>query len=50
MARLNEEALKSGGVVIACGMARRCNEDTVAPVFERADHRMYENKNELKSR
>ena len=50
MERLNEEALESGGIVIACGMARRCNEDTVATVFERADQRMYENKNELKSR
>ena len=34
---------------IACGMARRENDETVAPVFERADQNMYENKNDLKS-
>jgi hypothetical protein len=30
-------------------MARFDGDDCVAPVFERADHNMYENKNELKS-
>ena len=44
----NTEALKSGGVVIACGMARFENDSCVAAVFERADHDMYENKNTLK--
>ena len=46
----NEAGLKNGGIVIACGMARRGEESTVAQVFERADQRMYENKNELKNR
>ena len=50
MRRLNDEALRSGGIVIACGMAKRGEETTVAPVFETADQRMYENKNDLKSR
>jgi GGDEF domain-containing protein len=50
MRRLNDEALRSGGIVIACGMAKRGEETTVAPVFESADQRMYENKNDLKSR
>ena len=46
----NEEALNGGGIVIACGMARHGEEPTVAPVFERADQRMYDNKTELKNR
>ena len=46
----NENALKTGGIVIACGMAQRGDESTVASVFERADQQMYDNKNELKSR
>lgn len=50
MDRLNEEALQNGGIVIACGMAKHGEETAVAPVFERADLRMYENKSELKSR
>ena len=45
----NEEAIRNGGIVIACGMARREDEDAVAAVFERADQRMYENKNLLKN-
>lgn len=46
----NMEALRSGGIVIACGMAKYENDDVcVATVFERADHNMYENKNHLKS-
>ena len=44
----NGEAMKNGGVVIACGMARREGDESVAPVFERADQRMYENKSALK--
>ena len=46
----NENALKSGGIVIACGMARFCGDDCVAAVFEKADRMMYENKNILKAR
>ena len=45
----NMEAKNSGGIVIACGMAKHKDEDSVAPVFERADQNMYDNKNELKS-
>ena len=45
----NEEALKTGGIVIACGMSKYENEESVATVFERADQRMYENKSKLKS-
>ena len=48
--RHNEEAIRNGGVVIACGMARYENDECVAEVFGRADHNMYENKNELKER
>ncbi len=46
----NAEAQLAGGVVIACGMAKHGNEDRVAPVFERADQNMYENKNRLKTK
>lgn len=42
-------ALRSGGIVIACGMARREGDAVVASVFERADQNMYENKNRLKA-
>ncbi|MBQ7516583.1 MAG: transporter substrate-binding domain-containing protein [Schwartzia sp.] len=45
----NREAMQSGGIVIACGMAKHENDDCVAPVFERADHAMYENKSDLKA-
>ena len=45
----NEEALRSGGVVIACGMSRLTGDDSsIADVFERADRVLYENKNLLK--
>ncbi len=44
----NAEAVKNGGIVIACGMSKRDGDDSVAPVFERADHKMYDNKTELK--
>ena len=47
--RHNAEASRTGGIVIACGMARYENDGSVAPVFERADQRMYENKSALKS-
>lgn len=44
----NVEASRSGGPVIACGMAWFRDDACVARVFERADHNMYENKNRLK--
>ena len=46
----NAEASRTGGIVIACGMARFENDVCVASVFERADHTMYENKNKLKAK
>ena len=46
----NEDALQSGGVVMACGMARFMHGDQVATVFDRADRRMYEDKDSLKTR
>ena len=45
----NTEAMQTGGVVIACGMAKFENDTCVAEVFERADQKMYENKKALKS-
>ena len=45
----NKEASRIGGIVIACGMAKYEGDERVAPVFERADQRMYENKNALKA-
>ena len=45
----NAEALRTNGIVIACGMSRFKNDACVAKVFERADHNMYENKTALKS-
>jgi hypothetical protein len=45
----NAEALKTGGVVIACGMAKHEGDSAVAPVYERADQRMYEDKSRLKA-
>ena len=44
----NQEALRSGGVVVACGTARFDGDDSVAAVFERADRMMYESKSLLK--
>lgn len=49
MSAHNEEAQKSGGVVIACGIAKFENDTCAAAVFERADQAMYENKATLKS-
>ena len=43
------EAVRSGGVVIACGMAKFAGDTCVDTVFDRADHKMYENKTYLKS-
>ena len=45
----NAAAARSGGIVIACGMAKFEGDACVAAVFERADHRMYENKTALKA-
>ena len=45
----NLEAVRTGGIVVACGLAKFENDEFVAQVFERADHRMYENKNALKA-
>ncbi len=45
----NRTALESGGIVIACGVAKYGGDPCVAVVFERADDRMYENKRELKA-
>jgi diguanylate cyclase (GGDEF)-like protein len=50
MAELNEEAIRDGGIIIACGMARREGDATAAEVVERADLQMYDNKSELKRR
>ena len=44
----NTEAVRTGGIVIACGMAKFDNDKCVASVLERADHKMYEDKNRLK--
>ena len=44
----NAEASRTGGIVIACGMARFEEDACVAAVFERADQSMYENKKTLK--
>ncbi len=49
MGSYNRDAMHSGGIVIACGMAKHENEAGVAPVFERADQNMYVNKNNLKA-
>ena len=46
----NEDAIRGGGIVIACGMARYEDDGRVAPVFERADGCMYENKSALKEK
>ena len=46
----NEEALRNGGIVIACGMAKREGDPSTTTVVERADGQMYENKSELKAR
>ena len=49
MNRHNAEASHTGGIVIACGCAKYEDDACIAMVFDRADHRMYENKNALKS-
>ncbi len=45
----NEKAISTGGVVIACGVAKYEGDDCVAAVFERADRSMYEDKSRLKA-
>ena len=45
----NENALRTEGIVIACGMAKFGDDACVAAVFERADRSMYENKSRLKA-
>ena len=50
MAAHNRQSIASGGIVIACGMARMEQDDSVATVFERADQEMYRNKSALKQR
>ena len=49
MSQYNAEAYRTGGILIACGMARFEDDECVASVFERADHSMYENKKSLKA-
>ena len=46
----NTKALRTGGIVIACGMSKYDGDAGVALVFERADQNMYENKLDLKNR
>ncbi|MDO4798484.1 MAG: EAL domain-containing protein, partial [Coriobacteriales bacterium] len=48
VAEHNKEALRTGGVVVACGMARFEDDEDVAAVFKRADKTMYLNKCALK--
>jgi diguanylate cyclase (GGDEF)-like protein len=45
----NTRAKQGRGIVIACGMAKYADDASVAPVFERADQNMYENKSSLKA-
>ena len=46
----NEEALRTGGVVIAIGASHYMHDPKVSKVYERADERMYENKRHLKDK
>ena len=46
----NTAAIRTGGIVVACGMAKFENDACVATVFERADQSMYGNKSSLKAR
>ena len=46
----NGETLRTGGIVIACGMAKREGDSSTATVVERADGQMYENKRKLKAK
>ena len=44
----NADALRFGGIIIACGVAWFRDDDCVASVLDRADRHMYEDKNRLK--
>ena len=46
----NSSSSRTGGIVIACGMARFEHDECVATVFDRADRNMYENKSSLKAK
>jgi diguanylate cyclase (GGDEF)-like protein len=46
----NDEAILTGGIVVALGMARYDHNEKVAQVYELADQRMYENKSYLKEK
>ena len=46
----NTKALRTGGIVIACGMSKYEGDADVALVFDRADQKMYENKSDLKEK
>ncbi len=46
----NEDAIENGGIVVALGMSRFDHDEKVAPVYERADSIMYENKKNLKEK
>ena len=45
----NKQAVSNGGIVIACGMSRFRNDDSLMDVYERADQNMYINKDSLKA-
>lgn len=45
----NRNAVQSGGVAVAFGMAKYEDDACVAAVFERADHNMYECKSNMKT-
>ncbi|MBP5199790.1 MAG: transporter substrate-binding domain-containing protein [Schwartzia sp.] len=49
MSDYNSTAMRTGGIVIACGMSKFAQDDCTAPVFERADQNMYVNKSNLKA-
>ena len=46
----NEDAVENGGIIIALGVSRYEHDEKVAPVYERADQLMYENKKILKEK
>ena len=46
----NEDAVENGGIIIALGVSRYEHDEKVAPVYERADQLMYENKKMLKEK
>ena len=46
----NANAIRIGGVIIACGMSKFSGDASVTLVFDRADQAMYENKTSLKER